>query len=100
MLFLLHLLGGDGHWDSFRPITSFCKTTTARGRPAKYYNLILSCPPAGPTTAHETFGMLGCCRHEGRQLLGAISPILSWTVGPRSTTDCRQSVHWAVEHAY
>jgi len=62
--------------------------------------LVLSCPPAGPTTANETFAMLRGRRHGGRQLLGAISPILSWTVGPWSTTDCRQAVRWTVEHAY
>lgn len=28
------------------------------------------------------------------------SPILSWTVGPWSTPDCRQSADLVVEHAY
>jgi hypothetical protein len=36
--------------------------------------------------------MLGGYRHGSRQLLSAISPILSWTVGSLSTTDCRRSV--------
>src|SRR5262249_7728606 len=50
-------------------------------------------------TADETDVMLGGRRHGGRRFLGAFSPILSWTVGPWSTPDCRQSVTSTVEHA-
>lgn len=83
---------------------------------ARLEGLILSSPPAGADPLRMKpinqflrrlppqklgLGRVDSRRHRGRFLPGAkFSPILSWTVGPWSTPDCRQSVASAVEHAY
>ena len=66
---------------------------------ASFAHVLLSWPPAAPTHCARNRCYAGGPPARGRRLLGALSPILSWTVGPWSTPDCRQSVRWAVEHA-
>jgi hypothetical protein len=46
------------------------------------------CDSCGPSAWRSTISLV------------QVSPILSWTVGPWSTPDCRQSAQLAVEHAY
>ena len=77
----------------------FVAFAAAEGANVREQRLVLSWPPAAPTHCARNRCYAGGPSARGRRLLGALSPILSWTVGPWSTPDCRQSVRWAVEHA-
>ena len=62
--------------------------------------IVLSFPPglAGPA-AHETLLFYGVVGTEVDAYLVRLSPILSWTRGSWSTSDCRHGPSSAPEHA-